>query len=217
MKTCSDQPRNVVPLWRRKDQQMGSVVSTVMTHWTSLRGNGGIPRRADLDPHALAPALPNAFLLERPRPDAVRFRLAGQHLHHTMGMDVRGMPLRAFFEIPDRKRLMEKVSQVFSDPAVLDLELVSDAQGRAVLEGRMCLMPLTGPEGQINRALGVLVTDGLIGLPPRRFRIRHLSLTRLTGRPDSTDATPSRPVQCAEPARPFQERPALRLVQGGLS
>jgi hypothetical protein len=134
-----------------------------------------------------------------------------------MGMDVRGMPLRAFFEIPDRKRLMEKVSQVFSDPAVLDLELVSDAQGRAVLEGRMCLMPLTGPEGQINRALGVLVTDGLVGLPPRRFRIRHLSLARLAGGPDNTGAIPSQPGQSAEPARPFQERPALRLVQGGLS
>ncbi|WP_420398240.1 PAS domain-containing protein [Nioella sp.] len=217
MKTCSEQPRNVVPLWHRKDHQMGSVVGTVMTHWTSLRRNGGIPRRADLDPQALAPALPNAFLLECPRPDAVRFRLAGQHLHHTMGMDVRGMPLRAFFEIPDRKRLMERVFQVFSDPAVLDLELVSDAQGRAVLEGRMCLMPLTGPEGRISRALGVLVTDGLVGLPPRRFRIRHQSLTRLAGRPDSTGATPIQPGQSAEPARPFQKRPTLRLVQGGLS
>ncbi|WP_306044206.1 PAS domain-containing protein [Nioella sp. MMSF_3534] len=217
MKTCSEQPRNVVPLWHRKDHQMGSVVSTVMTHWTSLRRDGGIPRRADLDPQALAPALPNAFLLERPRPDAVRFRLAGQHLHHTMGMDVRGMPLRAFFEIPDRKRLMEKVFQVFSDPAIVDLELVSDAQGRAILEGRMCLMPLTGPEGQINRALGVLVTDGLVGLPPRRFRIRHLSLTRLAAGPDSSGVIPSQPGQSADPARPLQERPALRLVQGGLS
>lgn len=214
MKTCSDQPRNVVPLWHRKDQQMGTVVSTVMTHWASLRRDGGIPRRADLSPQALAAALPNAFLLECPRLDAVRFRLAGQHLHHTMGMDVRGMPLRSFFEIPDRKRLMEKVSQVFSDPAVLDLELVSDAQGRAVLEGRMYLMPLIGPDGQINRALGVLATDGLIGLPPRRFRIRHLTLTRLTGNPD---VNPPQPFQLAEPERPPIGRPALRLVQGGLA
>lgn len=214
MKTCSDQPRNVVSLWRRKDLQMGSVVHTVMAHWADLRRDGGVPRRADLDPQALAPALPNAFLLERPRPDMVRFRLAGQHLHHTMGMDVRGMPLRAFFEIPDRKRLMEKVARVFTDPAMLDLELVSDAQGRAVLEGRMCLLPLTGPNGETNRALGVLAIDGLIGLPPRRFRIRHLGLSRLSGQ---ADAPSPRPAELLKPEHPFQGRPALRVVQGGLA
>lgn len=217
MKTCSDQPRNVVPLWHRKDQQMGSVISTAMTHWASLRQEGSVPRRADLSPQALASARPNAFLLECPRPDAVRFRLAGQHLHHTMGMDVRGMPLRAFFEIPDRKRLMERVFRVFAEPVILDMDLVSDAQGRAVLEGRMCLLPLSGPDGNITRALGVLATDGLIGLPPRRFRIRHLTLTRLTGCQDRTRATASQPGQCAEPARPFHGRPALRLIQGGLN
>lgn len=214
MKTCSEQTRNVVPLWRRKVQKMGSMVHIVQSHWASLRQDGGVPRRADLDPQALSPALPNAFLLERPRPDMVRFRLAGQHLHHTMGMDVRGMPLRAFFEIPDRKRLMEKVSRVFSDPAIVDLELVSDAQGRAVLEGRMCLLPLVGPEGEFTRALGVLATDGLIGLPPRRFRIRHISLSRLTGENASARPEPTAPDDGPET---WSGRPGLRVIQGGLA
>lgn len=214
MKTCSEQPRNVVPLWRRKDRQMGSVVSSVLTYWTSLRRDGAVPNRADLDPQALCPVLPNAFLLERPRAEMVRFRLAGQHLHHTMGMDVRGMPLRAFFEISDRKRLMENVSLVFSDPSVLDLELVSDAQGRAVLEGRMCLLPLIGPEGEINRALGVLATDGLIGLPPRRFRIRHITASRITGA--ATPAPVEQPVPEPFPAV-SPDHPCLRVIQGGLA
>lgn len=214
MNTCTDQPRNVVPLWRRKDQQMGSVVRTVLAHWSSLPRDGTVPNRSRLDLRALATALPNAFLLERPRPDVVRFRLAGQHLHHTMGMDVRGMPLRAFFEISDRRRLMEKVNQVFCEPAMLDLELVSDAQGRAVLEGRMCLLPLNGPDGEITRALGVLATDGLIGLPPRRFRIRHMSCTRIAEETRhltqlSTGSEGSRPEHDAHPH--------LRVIQGGLT
>ncbi len=40
----------------------------------------------------------------------------------------------------------------------------------------MVLMPLRNHDGEISRALGVMVTDGLIGLPPRRFRIRNQSL-----------------------------------------
>ncbi|MGI3184018.1 PAS domain-containing protein [Nioella aestuarii] len=189
---------------------MGSVVNTVVTYWNSLRRDGAVPRRADLDPQALCPVLPNAFLLERTRADMVRFWLAGQHLHHTMGMDVRGMPLRAFFEISDRKRLMQRVSQVFSDPAVLDLELVSDAQGRVVLEGRMCLLPLVGPEGEIDRALGVLATDGLIGLPPRRFRIRHIGASCVAG------VTAPLPVEHSVQER-GQKSPGLRVIQGGLA
>ena len=205
MKTGSNQPRNVVPLWRRHDQRMSCVVGTILGHWASLRLGDEVPRRVDLDPQALAHALPNAFLLERPRPDMARFRLAGQHLHHTMGMDVRGMPLRAFFEISDRKRLMDLVNRVFSSPATLDMELVSDAQGRATLEGRMCLLPLRGADGLVNRALGVLATDGLIGLPPRRFRIRHISLSSLRDSPS---------VQGCPPTT-VTGRPALQVVQGG--
>ena len=209
MKTCSDQPRNVVALWQRRDRQMGSIVGTVVNHWTNLRHGDEVPRRADLDPQALASALPNSFLLEQPRPDVVRFRLAGQHLHHTMGMDVRGMPLRAFFEIADRKRLMDMVNRVFTTPAILDLELVSDAQGRATLEGRMCLLPLRGPDDRVNRAIGVLATDGLIGLPPRRFRIRHSHLSVLT----LGDSAPILKGNVALPGD--RARPNLRVLQGG--
>lgn len=209
MKTCSDQSPNVVALWRRRDQQMGSLVGAVVSHWSGLRHGGAVPRRADLDPQALASALPNSFLLEQPRPGVVRFRLAGQHLHHTMGMDVRGMPLRAFFEIADRNRLMDMVNRVFTDPATLDLELVSDAQGRATLEGRMCLMPLRGADDRVNRAIGVLATDGLIGLPPRRFRIRHSHLTAITPEDSPPEPGPRQtlPDDCA--------RPKLRVLQGG--
>lgn len=208
MNSSSNQPRNVIPLWHRQDQRMSSLVGLVLGYWASLRRRDEVPARADLDPQALAPALPNAFLLECPRPDMVRFRLAGQHLHHTMGMDVRGMPLRAFFEIPDRKRLMEKVNRVFSSPAMLDLELVSDAQGRAKLEGRMCLLPLRAADGRISRALGVLVTDGLIGLPPRRFRIRHSTLTPLLRDHDM-------PETGHLPTPQSQGHPTLQVVQGG--
>lgn len=213
--TCSDQLRNVVPLWRRKDQQMNAAVTMVMTHWASLRRGGSVPRRVDLDPQGLASALPNTFLLERPRADTVRFRLAGQHLHHSMGMDVRGMPLRAFFEISERKRLMNYVFKVFESPAILDLELVSDAQGRARLDGRMYLLPMTGANDAIDRALGVFVTDGLIGLPPRRFRIRHASLSDVLSSQDGHDRPDTN--QLAKPDHPFRSRPSLTLLQGGLA
>ena len=201
---------NVIPLWRQRDPKGCPVVARLGQIWESLRRDSALPDREALTPAALSDILPNAFLIDRVRPGLVRFRVAGQHLSQVMGMDVRGMPLRAFMEITDRKRLMENVESVFETCARLDIGLVSDAQGRATLTGRMVLLPVTGPEGKPDRALGVLVTEGLIGLTPRRFRIRHLALSPLGPDPAMTQEKPGQePVTAG--------RPALRVISGGLA
>lgn len=201
---------NVIPLWRQRDPKGCPVVARLGQIWESLRRDSALPDREALTPAALSDILPNAFLIDRVRPGLVRFRVAGQHLSQVMGMDVRGMPLRAFMEITDRKRLMENVESVFETCARLDMGLVSDAQGRATLTGRMVLLPVTGPEGKPDRALGVLVTEGLIGLTPRRFRIRHLALSPL-----GTDPALARDPSSQNPGT--AGRPSLRVITGGLA
>ena len=211
---------NVVALWQRRDAMINPVVSDLIRYWESLRQGADVPRRADVDPREIKEALSYSFILDHVRPGTVRFRLAGQHLTALMGMDVRGMPLRSFFELTDRKRLMEHVEMVFEGPCSLDIDLVSDAQGRAPLDGRMTLMPLRGSDGRISRALGIMVTDGVIGLPPRRFRIRRPALHPIQPGKPMRDAIEAGARGFSDAPEPYDgpDRPALprlTLLDGG--
>jgi len=211
-------PSNVVALWQRRDAMINPVVSDLIRYWEGLRQGADVPRRADVDPREIREALSYSFILDHVRPGTVRFRLAGQHLTELMGMDVRGMPLRSFFELSDRKRLMEFVEMVFEGPCSLDIELVSDAQGRAPLDGRMTLMPLKDGEGRVSRALGIMVTDGVVGLPPRRFRIRRPSLHPIQPGKPVGDAITARAGGFHDAPRPYDgpgNTPRLTVLDGG--
>lgn len=203
---------NVVPLWQGQKEAMSAILARVHGAWSSLRAGGAVPSRAALRPGLLGSALSRAFVVERVRTGTLRFRVAGQHLSTFMGMDVRGMPLRAFFEIPDRKFLMESAEQVFAGPAALTLHAVSDTQRTAVLQAQFLLLPMTGSGGEVDCALGVLATDGPIGFPPRRFRIRRATLT-------SCDRPGLRPRGATAGAATAPQRcrggPGLTVLDGG--
>ncbi len=189
---------NVVPLRPAGALHCTAPCGAMNRYWSGLRRSGDVPWRHDLDPHAMSGLLPYAFLVDRVRPGTLRFRLGGRHIVDLMGMEVRGMPLRTLFEIPDRARLTALAEQVFTDPATLSLELTSDGQSSPVLAARMSLLPLRGRSGAVDRAIGVLKSDGCIGLTPRRFRILDAHLAPLD----------TRHVE----ARPGRRRPALHLV-----
>ncbi len=212
---------NVVALWQRRDAMINPVITSLVRYWDGLRNGDDVPRRTDVDPRGFKDALPYSFILEQVKPGAVRFRLAGQHLTQLMGMDVRGMPLRSLFELSDRKRLMEHVDSVFQAPCSLDAELVSDAQGRMPLEGRMTLLPLKGTDGEVTKALGILVTDGMIGLPPRRFRIRKQSLHPVRPGSSKIKASGVQQSEMNDPPSEYHARtrasgpPILSILPGG--
>ena len=146
----------------------------VRGYWEALRRDGGIPRRADVEPRGMASCLEHVFLLERVAPGLARFRLAGMHLTDLMGMDVRGMPLSALFDPLARSRLAQEVEQVFTGPAILEIGLEAERGiGRRALAGRMILLPLRGDGREPALALGCLVTEGAIGAAPRRFAVTN--------------------------------------------
>jgi len=64
----------------------------------------------------------------------------------------------------------------------------------------------------VDCALGVLATDGPVGLPPRRFRIRHAALSPLALR---TTTRPPVETGMAEPATRHTGRPSLMVIAGG--
>ncbi|NOD91490.1 PAS domain-containing protein [Ruegeria sp. HKCCD4884] len=191
-----------------------SPIRQAEAYWTALLGSDSVPMRSQIDPRGLENILEYTFILERIAPGLTRFRLAGSHLNALAGMEVRGMPLTAFFQPDDRAGVKDVLEQVFAAPAAAELGLISGGiMGRARMQARMILLPLKSDLGDVSRVLGVMVADGTIGKTPRRFSI---SDTRV--KPVADIQTPS-PV-APQPVQGFAEdegefkRPAnhLRLV-----
>ena len=177
----------------------------VLRYWNALRVGTDLPARSDLDPRVIQTALANAFILDRTRPGTIRIRVAGGHMNDLMGMEVRGMPIRAFFDLLERRRLMDLVATVFTKPALLELDLVSNNRSGPIIEGKMLILPMRDAAGDVSKALGCLVTHGDIGQTPRRFRIQRDVVT-----PIAVTQTPKPAPAMAgfsEPATSFEARP----------
>ncbi len=143
-------------------------------YWTALLTGDGVPMRSQIDPRGLENILEYTFVLERIAPGLARFRLAGSHQTKLTGMEVRGMPLTAFFEASARRQITEVLERVFSEPALAEMDLISKGRlGSARLQARMILLPLRSDLGDVSRILGVMVSDGTIGATPRRFAIKE--------------------------------------------
>lgn len=197
-----------------------TILEELETYWRDLRGARRIPVRSDVDPVRIDAALPYAFILDRVAPGVGRLRVAGQKLSAFVGMEARGMPLTSFFTADARDMVMQQTENVFSRPALVEMPLMSARSlGRPKLTGRMLLLPLLGPDGDVSRALGAILTDGMIGRLPRRFDIPD-------GQPIRCESLPEARVHAVAVAavagsrintpfsakRPDVARPALRLV-----
>jgi hypothetical protein len=157
-------------------------IATVEAYWHALRGNRVMPRRAEVDPRGIENALEYAFILEQIAPGVGRLRIAGSHLSDILGMEVRGMPLSAFFMPDTRDELAAVLTTVCAGPRTASLSLQAEPGfGKPVLEARVILLPLRDGVGAANRILGCFDTHGSIGQTPRRFAITSQRLTQITG------------------------------------
>ncbi|SNT08760.1 PAS domain-containing protein [Tropicimonas sediminicola] len=158
------------------------MLESVERYWNSLRINGQLPARSEIDPKGLERALSRCFILERVAPGVARFRLSGSHLNDLLGMEVRGMPLTSFF-LPDaRKAVGDALAQVFDTPATARLTLVGDRGiGKPPMDAALLLLPLRSDLGEVTRILGCLPTLGPVGRTPRRFDIRQTRVTPIAG------------------------------------
>lgn len=193
--------------------QPARIVSDMRSYWDGLRQGRAIPSRGDIDPAGMRTSLDFAFILERIAPGAARFRLAGRHLVDLMGMEVRGMPLCAFFNAGSRGRLSDVLEAVFKAPQIAELELVAPAgYARPDLSGKMLLLPLKSDLGDVTRALGCLVTEGEIGTGPRRFDLAEDRASAVID--GALVMTPSPSAQgFSEPPAPWRAAPQRPVVR----
>ncbi|MCO4848527.1 MAG: PAS domain-containing protein [Yoonia sp.] len=195
-------------LARRTQDAPHPVLRQLEQHWHSLRSDGQIPARNDVDPRAIGSALPWSFVLQRVAPGVARMRVAGQKLHDILRMDPRGMPISAFFGPDDRSTLAVHLEMAFSDPAIVALPLFAPATlMRKQVIGQILFMPLVDNQGDVSRVVGALVTDRPLGTRKRRLSIDDTKPTR-------HEPISMMPTQALQPSKKpnAAQRPALKLV-----
>ncbi len=199
---------------RRND--VHPTLSRVDAYWNQQRKGRLVPCRSDIDPMGLEGVLANVFIAERISTGLARFRIAGTHLNEIVGLDVRGMPVSAIFNSPDREKLAQGLEAVFDHPATFHIKLESEKSfGRGHLSGEMMFFPLRSDLGEISRALGVVTMTGDVGRTPRRFSIVEEHRRGLTGY-GGPEAAQNRAFEAGhnEPTKPSKRTLSqhLRLV-----
>lgn len=185
-------------------------------YWNSMRHGSDVPRRSDIDPRGIENLLEYAFIAEKIAPGQARMRIAGTKLADLMGMEVRGMPLSAFFDPAARDRLADLLVEVFEAPATLEIDLLSAGDiGKPELQGKLILLPLRSDLGDVSRALGALVVRGAYGRSPRRFAITGTRIDAVAqSGDDATQGLAEAPaVFSSERSRHRSERRYLRVVK----
>lgn len=146
-------------------------------YWSALRRGDDIPSRSQIDPRGLENILSQTFILERVAPGIARFRLAGQRVNELAGMEVRGMPLTAFFSGDSRKTVSAALESMFDKPSIVEMELQTEATRlRGSRSARLILLPLRSDLGDISRALGVLVSESGASKMSQRFIVNECDL-----------------------------------------
>ena len=219
LQDASPLPDNVIPLPRPRGDGRFPHIAMVEAYWLALRGRRIVPRRSDIDPRGIESSLEQAFIAEMIAPGLARVRIAGAHLTRLMGMEVRGMPLSALFVPQARDELAMLLHDMTRLPQMMQLSLQADAgMGKPPLEARMLLLPMRGDTDAIDRMLGCLATDGVVGISPRRFAITARRITPLTPPPQDAWQHYARPGPAAggprHPKAPAAQQDGARADPG---
>ncbi|MCU0904736.1 MAG: PAS domain-containing protein [Tabrizicola sp.] len=153
-------------------------IAQVRAYWEGLCQGQALPSRRSVDPRGLVGVLDRVFLADRIGRGVARVRIAGSGLTDFAGTDVRGLPLSCLFNADSRGQLSDTLEQVFTGPALAEMDLGSDRMPGAGLVARLLLLPLED-EGESRLVLGVL---GFAEATPARCKltIRSRREERLT-------------------------------------
>ena len=187
------------------------ILAQIRSYWEELRAGRLMPLRSEIDPREMSPFLEVCFVLERQEPGDIRFRLAGMGVNDLMGMEVRGMQLRSLIAPEGRAHFSKQIDSLFTEPEIQEYKLISRPGNAPELKASMLILPLKSQDGEADRAIGCITTEGVIGIPPRRFHVAELQRTSLvTGLSQSNAVMTPQPATLApagfaEAAAPFQQ------------
>lgn len=155
---------NIVSLDRFRPRRALNALRLVEGYWSALRADGDVPKRSQVHPRALTDVLAHVFILERVAPGVARFRVAGAQLTKLAGMEVRGMPMSAFFRTTGRHSITTALEACFDRPAVVEASVSARSLKLGPeAHGQMILLPMRSDLGGVNRILGAIqMSDRLV-------------------------------------------------------
>ncbi|WP_224815014.1 PAS domain-containing protein [Hasllibacter sp. MH4015] len=210
-------------------------LTSVLRYWDEVRAGRTAPGRVELQPAAMARHLSRICVLERPRAGTIRMRLTGATISMRLGMELRGMPFRALFELDDRAFAMAAAEAAMTTPNVSLLSLSRMERTGATAEATMAILPLTDTRGALTRALAVyserpsmtpylsdirgrFLVNGChtLDIPEVGSILENAPLAERM-RPQvriarGVDTAPQDDVQCLT-----GQRPTFRVIEGGLA
>lgn len=156
-----------------------TMIHTLRSHWESLRINGKLPLRADVDPRQIPDVLDSMFIFERLNPTDVRVRIAGLALCEMMGMEVRGQSPMSFFNKNTRSRFAAVITDVMERPTIarLGLDTIDKMGSKAYAE--MILLPLRSDFGDVSRVIGCVTEPEEGFTAPMQFHIQSVDIEAL--------------------------------------
>lgn len=201
-------PRNILEFGPYQTAMTHPPLAEIRRYWDELRAGRLMPLRAEVDPRDMSSFLECCFILDRKTAGDVRFRVAGMALNDLMGMELRGMHLRSVIEPNARAQFSASLEKMFDTPEIQEYQLRSAPSHAPALTARLLILPLRDDKGDVTRAMGCLVTQGIVGIPPRRFTVDQVACTSLlTGARVNHEPKAPALAGFAESATPFEPGP----------
>jgi hypothetical protein len=186
-------------------------------YWDSVRRGRPAPRRLEIEPGAIAPHLPNVFILERLDPISYRIRLAGTQLCSYCGQELRGLLFTSLWPEDERPAIESLLASVTEDAsgAVAGIE-GREPQGR-IARFELLMLPLATIDGRFDRVIGTISAIDtpywLGGWPVVAWTLKSSRILWPNGQPpEMVD------VMAPDTVTPFPgRRRRLTVIEGGLS
>ena len=145
---------------------------TLLAYWNARRRLEPAPKRTEILPEDLGGLLSHLFLLKRMDSDHHVFRLAGTGLCRIHRREFRDQNFLSLWTGHDRQHMRALLEGVLAAPAPASAITEAVALDSSTQEVEVTLLPLRGPEGLLDRALGLYQPLGS-GLPDLRPVVRH--------------------------------------------
>ena len=145
---------------------------TLLAYWDARRRGGPVPARADILPQDLGGLLANLFLLRRMDSDHHVFRIAGTGLCRMHKREFRDQNFLSLWSGHDRTHMRALIEAALTGPAPASALAEAVALDGSAAPVEISLLPLRGPEGWLDRTLGLYQPLGE-RLPAGRPAVRH--------------------------------------------
>ena len=145
---------------------------TLLAYWNARRRSEPAPKRTEILPEDLGGLLSHLFLLKRMDSDHHVFRLAGTGLCRMHRREFRDQNFLSLWTGHDRQHMRALLEGALAAPAPASAITEAVALDSSTQDVEVTLLPLRGPEGLLDRALGLYQPLGS-GLPDLRPVVRH--------------------------------------------